>query len=51
MKKIIDKWYAFTDKLFEEKANNIICVALLIVALALIAIQAIRGIGYILIAN
>ncbi|MPM15745.1 hypothetical protein SDC9_62117 [bioreactor metagenome] len=51
MKKIIEKWCAFTDKVFEEKANNIICITLLVIAVALIAIQAIRGVGYILIAN
>lgn len=45
MKKIIDKWYAFTDKVFEEKANNIICIVMLIIAFVLIAIQAIRGVG------
>ncbi|SFK98989.1 hypothetical protein SAMN05216357_11038 [Porphyromonadaceae bacterium KH3CP3RA] len=46
--RIIVGWYNFTDKVFEKKANNIICIVMLIIALALIAIQAIRGVGYIL---
>ena len=46
---IIDRWYDFSDKIFEEKANGIICGVLLIAAFALIAIQAFRGVGYILI--
>lgn len=46
---MVDRWYDFSDKIFEEKSNGIICMVLLAIAFALIAFQAFRGIGYILI--
>lgn len=42
-------WLA--DKLFDEKVNSIICWVMLALAGLFIAFQAIRGVGYILIAS
>lgn len=44
-------FYWFTDKLFDEKINTVICWVMLALAGLFIAFQALRGIGYILIAS
>lgn len=47
MKKL---YYWFIDKLFDEKINSIICWTILALAGIFILMQALRGLGYILIA-